>query len=123
MTASSNTPDQPKSMDASKANTDWTFDNSDPDRDVEQGTEPTELEMPTQGEVTVVTSLKDYEGENQYEKLDSFLAAHPVSMVNRSWCLFSIDAMDFLSRMGVSISTLMEKNLSSFAVAKIQCRS
>ena len=106
MTDSTNSPDHHESFNNSKTNTEMTADGSDPDRDVEKGPEGTELQLPTPGEVTVITSLNGYEGQNQYEKLDSFIAAHPVAMVNRSWCLFSIDAVDFLSRMGVSVHSL-----------------
>lgn len=62
-------------------------------------------EMPTPGVVTVVESLQAYEGANIYEKVDALIAAHPVVLFNRSWCLFSIDAVDFLMRMGVSLQS------------------
>lgn len=106
MVDSSKSPDHPESLNNSKADTEMIADGSLPDRDVEAGPENTELALPTPGEVTVVTTLDGYEGQNQYEKLVSFIAAHPVSMVNRSWCLFSVDAVDFLSRMGVSVHSL-----------------
>jgi len=67
-------------------------------------------EMPEPGFVTTVNDLRDYPGEDIYEKLDSFIKEHPVALVNRSWCIFSIDAIDFLSRMGVNVHSLEVDN-------------
>jgi hypothetical protein len=71
-----------------------------------------EEQMPTPGKVTVIESLQGYEGDNLYEKLDAFIKAHEIAMVNRSWCLFSIDAVDFLSRMGIAVHSFEVDNHS-----------
>lgn len=75
----------------------------------EQG-ENFDQEMPTPGDVTMIESLQEYNGQNIYEKVDSMIKAHQVVLVNRSWCLFSIDAVDFLSRMGVSVHSFEVDN-------------
>ena len=51
------------------------------------------LEEPT---LTVVTDLSVYVGETLEAQVDSFISAHPVVMFTKSWCLFSIDAQNFL---------------------------
>jgi glutaredoxin-related protein len=54
-----------------------------------------------------VTDLSVYAGRTLAEKVDSFIDAHPVVMFNRTWCLFSIDAVDFLvNEMRVSVHSL-----------------
>lgn len=54
--------------------------------------------------VTVVGSLEAYKGRTLEEKVDSFIADHPVVMFNKTWCLFSVDAQQFLiEQMKVSI--------------------
>jgi glutaredoxin len=58
------------------------------------------------GKVTVVTDLDAYEGLSYAEKVDSFVQKHPVVMVNRSWCLFSTDALEFLVQLGVTVYSL-----------------
>ncbi|CAB9506706.1 Glutaredoxin [Seminavis robusta] len=69
-----------------------------------------EQEMPEPGEVITISSLQDYNGGNVYQKLDSFIAQHDCVMVNRSWCLFSIDALDFMTRMGVDVYSIEVDN-------------
>ena len=61
--------------------------------DVESQMTTATLEEPT---LTVVTDLSVYVGETLEAQVDSFIAAHPVVMFNKSWCLFSIDAQNFL---------------------------
>ena len=61
---------------------------------------------PREGRVTLVTDLSGYDGISLNEKVDAFTRQHGVVMVNRSWCLFSVDAMDFLVQMGVHVHTL-----------------
>ena len=71
-------------------------------KDIEQGDGALK-----EGTVTIVTDLETYEGKTLEEKLDTFVAAHPVVMINRSWCLFSVDAIAFLTKqLGVSIHSL-----------------
>lgn len=60
----------------------------------------------TQGQVTLVTDLTVYEGISTNEKVDSMIKTHGVVMINRSWCLFSIDAIDFLGQLGVDVYSL-----------------
>lgn len=64
----------------------------------------------TQGQVTLVTDLSNYEGISINEKVDSVIQTHSVVMINRSWCLFSIDAIDFLGQLGVDVYSLEVDN-------------
>mmetsp|Transcript_121002 Transcript_121002/g.349619 ORF Transcript_121002/g.349619 Transcript_121002/m.349619 type:complete len:369 (+) Transcript_121002:715-1821(+) len=54
------------------------------------------MESP-QATVTVVTDLEPYEGNTIEEKTDSFIQSHQVVMFNKTWCLFSVDAQEFLT--------------------------
>jgi glutaredoxin 3 len=55
-------------------------------------------------EVIGITDLDVYKGETLGEKIDSLVQTHPVVMITRSWCLFSVDALNFLvMEMGVSV--------------------
>jgi glutaredoxin len=57
--------------------------------------------------VTVVVDLSGYRGETLQEKIDDFIQVHPVAMFNRTWCLFSVDAQDFLIHdMHVSVHSI-----------------
>ncbi|CAJ1952180.1 unnamed protein product [Cylindrotheca closterium] len=47
-------------------------------------------------EVHVITDIDAYNGSTLGEKIDAMIASHPVVMINRTWCLFSVDAIDFL---------------------------
>jgi glutaredoxin-related protein len=54
-----------------------------------------------------VTDLGAYGGETLPEKIESLINEHPVVMFNRSWCLFSVDAMNFLvEQHNVSVHSL-----------------
>lgn len=68
---------------------------TDTDRDPTEKTIATAAPQ-TKAEVHVVTDLQPYEGISLGEKIDSLIAAHPVVMFNRTWCLFSVDAINFL---------------------------
>jgi hypothetical protein len=78
-------------------------------RDVEEGTSPMAC-------ATVVNDLSNYEGISLNEKVDSFIKKHAVVMINRSWCLFSIDALDFLVQFGVDVYSLELDNHPQGAV-------
>jgi glutaredoxin 3 len=55
----------------------------------------------------VITDLDVYEGETLGEKIDSLVQTHPVVMISRTWCLFSVDALNFLvMQMDVSVHSL-----------------
>ena len=57
--------------------------------------------------VTVLTDLDCYKGDTLGEKVDSLIKAHPVVMFNKTWCLFSVDAQQFLlHQMKVSIHSV-----------------
>lgn len=58
------------------------------------------------GRVTVVTDLDPYEGLSVGEKVDDLIRKNEVVIINRSWCLFSIDAIDFLVQMGIHVHSL-----------------
>ena len=78
------------------------------DEEVGHGTSTTD--RTTQGQVTLVTDLTEYEGISVNEKVDSMIKRHGVVMINRSWCLFSIDAIDFLLQLGVDVYSLEVDN-------------
>lgn len=46
--------------------------------------------------ITVVDDLEKYYGSTLEFKVDSFIASHPVVMFTKTWCLFSLDAQQFL---------------------------
>jgi glutaredoxin-related protein len=50
----------------------------------------------TGAKVVTVTDLSRYYGDTLVEQIDSFIESHPVVMFNRTWCLFSVDAVAFL---------------------------
>lgn len=57
--------------------------------------------------VTVVTDLSVYNGETLGEQVNSFITSHPVVMFQKTWCLFSIDAQQFLTeQMRVSVHVI-----------------
>lgn len=47
-------------------------------------------------EVSVITEIDAYAGSTLEEKIEAMIASHPVVMFNRTWCLFSVDAINFL---------------------------
>jgi len=60
-----------------------------------------------EAEVHVITDLDVYEGNTLGEKIDSLIASEPVVMINRTWCLFSVDAQNFLVyQMNVSVHSI-----------------
>lgn len=57
--------------------------------------------------VTVITDLSVYNGQTLEEQVDAFIAAYPVVMFQKTWCLFSIDAQQFMTeQMQVSVHTI-----------------
>lgn len=69
-----------------------------------QSSPPAEVKECT---VTVITDLECYKGNTLGEKVDSLIQAHPVVMFNKTWCLFSLDAQQFLlHQMKVSIHSI-----------------
>jgi len=61
------------------------------------------------GQVILVADdlLATYPGSSIGEKVDNLIQQEKVVMINRSWCLFSIDAMDFLVvQLGVTVHSL-----------------
>jgi len=77
-----------------------------PSRDEEEGRSAASTAPSEAGTVTVVTDLGSYEGLSVGEKVDDFIKKNEVVMINRSWCLFSIDAQDFLVQMGVNVHSI-----------------
>ena len=58
------------------------------------------------GEVILVETTDGYKGDSFEEKIESFLGAHHIVMINRTWCIFSINPIDFLVRMGATVHSL-----------------
>jgi glutaredoxin len=84
-------------------------DDYDEEKDVESGMPKPKNEAKVQGEakVNVVKDLNIFEGAVLEEKIDSLIDAYPVVMFNRTWCLFSVDAQDFLVRqVGVPVHSV-----------------
>lgn len=55
----------------------------------------------------VVTDLSVYDGNTLNEQVGSFIQAHPVVMFSQTWCLFSIDDMEFMvKQLHVSVHSL-----------------
>eukprot|EP00980_Cylindrotheca_fusiformis_P030346 scaffold24671_cov108-Cylindrotheca_fusiformis.AAC.1 len=50
----------------------------------------------TEPKAYAIANLDVYKGNTLPEKLDCLIETHAVVMINRSWCLFSIDAQSFL---------------------------
>jgi len=49
-----------------------------------------------QAELHRISDIDAYEGSTLEDKVDTFIRSHPVVMINRTWCLFSVDAINFL---------------------------
>ncbi|CAJ1952184.1 unnamed protein product [Cylindrotheca closterium] len=47
-------------------------------------------------EESVIIDIDAYEGSTLGEKIEAIIASHSVVMFNRTWCLFSVDAIDFM---------------------------
>jgi glutaredoxin 3 len=75
--------------------------------DPSSGPKGTEAEENEEAKGNVIIDLDVYEGETLGEKIDSLVQTHPVVMFTRTWCLFSVDALNFLvMQMGVSVHFL-----------------
>jgi glutaredoxin len=86
-----------------------TTDDYDEEKDVEIGMPKPKNDAKVQGEakVNIVKDLSIFEGAVLEDKVDSLIDAYPVVMFNRTWCLFSVDAQDFLVRqVGVSVHSV-----------------
>ena len=60
-----------------------------------------------QAKVNVVRDLTRYDGNTLEEQIDSLIKKEPVVMFNRTWCLFSVDAQNFLvMQMNVSVHSV-----------------
>lgn len=58
-------------------------------------------------ETTVIKDVDIYQGSTLEEKIDSLIASHSVVMFNRTWCLFSVDAINFMvHQLNVSVHSL-----------------
>lgn len=55
---------------------------------------------------SVVTDLDEFEGVILEDKIDTLIDTYPVVMFNRTWCLFSVDAINFLLGLGVSVHSV-----------------
>jgi glutaredoxin len=72
--------------------------------DASSGPNGKEAKENEKAEVIGITDLDVYKGETLGEKIDSLVQTYPVVMITRSWCLFSVDALNFLvKQMGVSV--------------------
>lgn len=69
--------------------------NNTVDEKVEESDNTTQ-ESDEGAKVNIVTDFDIYQGDTLEEKIDSFIESHPVVMFNRTWCLFSVDAQNFL---------------------------
>lgn len=77
------------------------------DDDHDHNTKTTPTVMFPQATITIVETLDEYQGDSIAEQVESFIAAHPVVMFSKTWCLFSLDAQDFLTNiMNVSVHVL-----------------
>ena len=88
--------------------------------DIESGA-PKEQAPPkrNRGNLITISDLSSYKGDTLEEQAESFVKAHPISMINRSWCLFSIDAIDFLLQLGVDVHSLeLDKHHQGNAIMK-----
>jgi hypothetical protein len=57
--------------------------------------------------VTVVEDLSGYQGESLEEKVDSFIQQHPVTIISKTWCPFSLDAKNLISNvLGVEVYSI-----------------
>jgi glutaredoxin 3 len=84
-------------------------DENDEEKDVESGMPKPKNEAKVQGEanVNVVNDLSRFEGLVLEDKVDSLIDAYPVVMFSRTWCLFCVDAQDFLVRqVGVPVHSV-----------------
>jgi glutaredoxin 3 len=98
--------------DSSEGNTtlgtgDASIDGSRATSDASSGPKGKQAEENEEAKVNVITDLDVYQGETLGEKIDSLIQTHPVVMFNRTWCLFSVDALNFLvMQMGVSVHSV-----------------
>ncbi|CAJ1952182.1 unnamed protein product [Cylindrotheca closterium] len=54
-----------------------------------------------------IADINTYKGSTLEEKLDTLIQSHPVVMINRTWCLFSVDAQNFLiQQMNASVHSI-----------------
>eukprot|EP00529_Nitzschia_sp_RCC80_P020827 CAMPEP_0113472688 /NCGR_PEP_ID=MMETSP0014_2-20120614/17646_1 /TAXON_ID=2857 /ORGANISM="Nitzschia sp." /LENGTH=410 /DNA_ID=CAMNT_0000365409 /DNA_START=60 /DNA_END=1292 /DNA_ORIENTATION=- /assembly_acc=CAM_ASM_000159 len=68
----------------------------------------------------MVNDLSAYGGTTLEEQIENFIHGENVVMFNKSWCLFSIDAMSFLTdQLGVQVhSFLLDKHPDGKAIMK-----
>ncbi|KAL7580306.1 hypothetical protein ACA910_004342 [Epithemia clementina (nom. ined.)] len=76
--------------------------------DVEGGDSPLKEEaIEVMEGVKLVGDLKSYEGSTVEEQVDSMIKTHSVVMISKTWCPFSRDAKDLLSKqIGVTVHAL-----------------
>lgn len=63
-------------------------------------------ETATDGRVILISDLSSYSGISVNEKVLAVIAKHEIVMIDRSWCLFSLDAQDFLLQLGLTVFSL-----------------
>lgn len=63
--------------------------------------------LDAQAQVYVVSDLDKFEGAKLEDKIDTLIDSYPVVMFNRTWCVFSLDAQNFLvGQMGVPVHSM-----------------
>jgi glutaredoxin 3 len=83
---------------------DASIDGSRSMSDTSSGPKGKEAKETEEAKAIAITDLDVYKGESLGEKIDSLIQTHPVVMFTRTWCLFSVDALNFLvKQMGVSV--------------------
>lgn len=83
-----------------------------------------------EAKANIISDLDVYEGLTLGEKIDSLIKAHPVVIFSRTWCLFSVDAQNFLVlQMGVSVHTVevdihpLGKDILQYVYQKENCKT
>jgi glutaredoxin len=81
--------------------------------DIESGVETTvtvdspkvnKVEGSAMKNITVISNLDEYDGDNLEDKLEAVILKHGVVVFSKTWCPFSLDVKDFLgSQMGVHV--------------------
>ena len=68
----------------------------------------------------MVNDLSSYGGTTLEDQIENFIHSENVVLFNKSWCLFSIDAMSFLTeQLGVQVhSLLIDKHPHGKAIMK-----
>lgn len=61
--------------------------------------------------IIVIEDLSQYKGDTIEAQVDAAIEAHPVVVISRTWCPFSIDAKDILSNVLGVVIHVIEVNI------------